>query len=143
MGRKAERPQRDAVRAAVLKRDGYRCRLASGLTPSLHGGGPTYHHLLKEGQGGAYTVENGICLCAWCNAWVEAEPNEAWRLGLVQRRGETPAVIWRRLWAHGLSSSPEPGSPPVRFPYDGEAGLRREEASVWRRVANQIRRDAP
>ena len=110
-GRRAERPQRDAVRAAVLERDGHRCRLRA-----LYGwacmGPPTVHHIRKEGQGGAYAADNLVCLCAGHNADVECEPDRYWQLGLVQRAGDDPEDTWRRLWLYGLAAFPYPGSRP-------------------------------
>lgn len=117
----AEADPNALVRAAVFARDGYRCRLWTVDTHDQHPG-VTFHHLRKAGQGGAYTAENGIALCGSCNVWVEDEPLEAWRLGLVQRAGETIKVVWARLHRHGLSSGPQPGSPPLQLSYDVRRG---------------------
>jgi hypothetical protein len=83
----AEADRRWAVRAQVYARDRYRCLLERA------GEGPcsgllTPHHLRKAGQGGPYTVENLVALCARHNSWVEDEPLRAHELGLVIRAGE-------------------------------------------------------
>ena len=82
--RRGELPERAKVREAVFVRDGYRCQIAPLVSePSF---GPlTYHHLLKEGQGGEYTETNGIAACAFHNDWVENYPDKAAALGLVIR----------------------------------------------------------
>lgn len=66
-------------------------------------GGLTPHHLQKASQGGPYTVENIVALCAFHNGWVEDYPLTAHVLGLVVRQGETPALAWYRMWGHRLT----------------------------------------
>lgn len=105
--RTGEQPDRARVRAAVLQRDGYRCRLC-GTTSEL-----TFHHLRKASAGGAYSESNGICLCAPCNCALEDEPSWAHSVGLVQRAGDSIADCWRKMWVQGLSSSARVGSPPI------------------------------
>lgn len=74
---------RAAIRAAVIERDGG-CVLA--LEPGVGNcqGRDTVHHILKEGQGGPFTMENLVCLCWFHNGWVEDNPNEAEARGLVR-----------------------------------------------------------
>lgn len=84
-----ERERRRQVRREVWIRDG-RCLLY--LVPGAGDcfGGPTYHHRRKDGQGGAYTVENGATLCAGHNTAVESDADVAKiaeALDLVVRRG--------------------------------------------------------
>jgi hypothetical protein len=78
------------VRLAVFARDRV-CRLkgVDGAGPCF--GGPTFHHVRKEGQGGEYTEENGALLCAGHNDLIEADADVAAiarKLGLVKRRGD-------------------------------------------------------
>lgn len=86
----ADRDRRAAVRAAVYRRDGGCVLAGTGLLGPC-AGGPTPHHLLKASAGGAYDIDNLICLCAGHNTAVEDHPTEARRLGLVVRRDITPA----------------------------------------------------
>jgi hypothetical protein len=88
--RRSERRDRAHVRAVVFTRDDYRCRLAGIAVPDV---GPcwgplTPHHLRKASQGGAYTADNLVALCAGHNCWVEDHPDTAHRLGLVRRAGD-------------------------------------------------------
>lgn len=84
-----EAKRRALVRGAVFARDGFACALAGDpeaialLGPCF--GRLTYHHLRKAGQGGAYSVENGLTLCLGHNGAVEDHPNAAHALGLVHR----------------------------------------------------------
>jgi hypothetical protein len=82
--RRGELPERARVRELVFQRDGYRCQIAP-LVPEPCFGPLTYHHLQKEGQGGAYTEANGIAACSFHNDWVEDHPDKAAALGLVIR----------------------------------------------------------
>jgi 5-methylcytosine-specific restriction endonuclease McrA len=94
---KSEKVRREAkdrkrVREAVFARDGC-CRLSpyGDLNPAGVGWGPcfgrplTFHHLLKASQGGKYTMENGLTLCAGHNSLVEDYPALAYACGLVIR----------------------------------------------------------
>lgn len=91
--REAEAAERFIVRSAVFARDHWRCQMPPVLARHNRGrdtAGPcmgelTYHHLHKEGQGGAYTLDNGLSLCARHNTWVEDHPLTATELGLVRR----------------------------------------------------------
>lgn len=79
------------VRAEVFNRDGG-C-LLEGEGPPCYGG-LTYHHRRKAGAGGAYTVDNGVTLCARHNLWIEDEPplfvdnGKYAYLSLVVRQGD-------------------------------------------------------
>ena len=47
------------------------------------------HELLKRSQGGSITdPSNMVPLCSRHNGWVEDEPDAAYDLGLVRKRGE-------------------------------------------------------
>ena len=70
--------------AAVFERDGHQCRLRWRMEAGDCFGPLTYHHLRKASQGGAYTMENGACLCAGHNVWVEDHPYRARGLGMVR-----------------------------------------------------------
>jgi hypothetical protein len=95
-------PERHAVRWAVFERDGH-CLLdrRTSYGGSCYGP-PTFHHLRKEGQGGAYTAENGVTLCAHHNGWVENYPEVAYAIGLVLKAGDPPELAWSRLRTAGL-----------------------------------------
>lgn len=86
--RAADRDRRDEVRAAVFARDRY-CRLIDRADVAGTCRGPlTPHHLRKASAGGGYTEDNLVALCAGHNTWVEDEPDLAYSLGLVRRRGD-------------------------------------------------------
>lgn len=81
------------IRDAVFARDHYLCQMPLSDEARVGGGdrcfGPlTPHHIRKESQGGTYTFDNLVTLCAFHNGWVEDHPNLAHRLGLVRRAGE-------------------------------------------------------
>lgn len=78
------------VKAQVRARDG-RC-LLDRHDPTGCYGRLTYHHLVKASAGGKVTVENGVTLCVAHNGWVEDNPAEARRLGLVVIPGVIDAV---------------------------------------------------
>jgi hypothetical protein len=85
-----ERARRKEVRLAVYARD-RGCLLAYVPGAGDCFGGPTFHHRRKDGQGGAYTEENGACLCAGHNDRLESDADLAAlgrSLGLVVRRGD-------------------------------------------------------
>ena len=84
-----EAKRRALVRGAVFARDGFACVLAA-RPEALEVLGPcfgrlTYHHVRKAGQGGPYTLENGLTLCLGHNGAVEDHPTAAHLLGLVDR----------------------------------------------------------
>ncbi len=93
-----------AVRESLWCRDGGQCALSlcriDGV-PSCFGG-PTPHHIRKDGQGGEYNLANLVTLCAGHNDWVECDPILAWMLGLVCRSGEVLDECWGRMRAAGL-----------------------------------------
>lgn len=81
----ADLPRRRKVRAAVFERDGNVCLMVA-LKPGhvCHGTPLTVHHLKKASQGGTYTEDNLVTLCAYANGFVEDYPAEARALGLVR-----------------------------------------------------------
>ncbi|MDE1904863.1 MAG: hypothetical protein KGH75_00245 [Rhodospirillales bacterium] len=89
-------PERDEVREAVFARDGRRCRLAPFFPDTPCGGRLTYHHVVKAGQGGAYTVENGITACVIHNDYIEDHPDEAKALGLTKTAPPVGGPLYRR-----------------------------------------------
>lgn len=95
-------PEQLIIRAVVFDRD-VRCRLAGSLgTGPCFGTRMTPHHLRKAGQGGPYSIENLVTLCANHNDWVEDFRPAAWTWGLVIGHGETPEWAWRRMVMFGL-----------------------------------------
>lgn len=79
------------IREAVFERDGRRCQLRG--VPGAGGcfGGLTPHHIVKDGQGGGYTMENLVTLCAHHNDQIEADADVAAvarERGLVKLRGD-------------------------------------------------------
>lgn len=101
---KAKRRAADPVVAAVFERDGG-CVLRTRTDVAGECfGSPTPHHLLKQSQGGRWAVHNLVTLCSHHNGtWVEGNPDKAWGLGLVVRRGETTAHAWQAMRAAGLA----------------------------------------
>jgi len=96
--------QRDAeevVRAEVFARD--RGCLMAAIEPERCWGRLTFHHLHKSGQGGAYTVANGVALCSWHNGDVEDHPRRYRLLGLVVRPGLDHTEAAARRHAAGLT----------------------------------------
>lgn len=99
-GRLSQRSKRKEEAAAeelierefVFARDGRRCQ-AAGLWDACFGP-PTFQHILKASQGGAYHRDNGTTLCAHHNALIEADADfaeVARAAGLVKlRRDVTP-----------------------------------------------------
>ena len=85
--RRAERVERDAVRAKVLASG--QCVLAGKWLGRPCGGPLTPHHLLKASQGGAYSEENLVPVCAVHNSTIEDYPLEAQALGMVRHAWET------------------------------------------------------
>lgn len=101
--RAGESEARRIVRLAVIARDRV-CLLGPLLGEDRCSGDLTFHHLRKRSQGGGWTLDNGVALCAKMNAWVEDFPLEAWRMGLVCRRGESLEACWERMRITGLLS---------------------------------------
>lgn len=112
--RAAERPAHDIVRAWVFVRDRQRCLLAGRQDAAGQCRGPlTPHHVRKAGQGGPYTRQNIVTLCAGHNEWVETSVGAptAYLWGLWCRRGETLATCWLRMLAAGLVDYDSEGHP--------------------------------
>lgn len=85
-----ENRERAVVREAVFTRDG--CCVLRGVEGAgqCFGSPFTPHHRRKASQGGAYTVDNLVTLCAHHNDELEANADLAAigvALGLVIRRG--------------------------------------------------------
>lgn len=104
--RRAEAADREAVRLEVFRRDG-RCLLVGRDHPGIPrcvAPMSTVHHLRKAGQGGPYTAENLVMLCAGHNDWLETTQGARFGedVGLVIRRGRTHDEAWRLLRAAGL-----------------------------------------
>ena len=102
---------RAAVRLAVFKRDGY-CVLSpfGPLNTAGQDWGPclgelTYHHLLKAGQGGEYTLANGRTLCEMHNSMIEDWPEAARRAGLVIKWWEGAAVSEKAAYVRKATQS--------------------------------------
>ncbi len=75
------------VKRKVYERDGG-C-VALRLDPEHRCIGPlTPHRLLKGSQGGRYTEDNTVALCAYANGMVEDVPEWGRRLGLVRLRND-------------------------------------------------------
>ena len=88
--RRAEIPARAEIRSRVFERDNG-CVLAGVPEAGPCFGHMTPHHIHKAGQGGAYTEENLVTLCAHHNDRIEADAEFAalaHRLGLTYRRGD-------------------------------------------------------
>jgi 5-methylcytosine-specific restriction endonuclease McrA len=98
--RSDESEARRSVREAVFERDGG-CLLAR-LDWHRCGGPLTVHHLQKASQGGEYSIDNLVALCAVGNDWVEDNPEQAWIHGLVVRAGDWANEAASRRWLHGL-----------------------------------------
>lgn len=74
------------IRDAVFDRDNYACQAPADW--GSHFGVLTPHHLLKASQGGKYTTENLITLCAYHNEYVEDYPQAAEKAHLVIKSWE-------------------------------------------------------
>jgi hypothetical protein len=84
---------RDA-RAATLERDHYECQ-----APDRGLGGPWecegilhVHHILPRGRGGMHHPANLVTLCGHHHEEVHSQPEHSYRLGLLQRSGDTPCA---------------------------------------------------
>jgi 5-methylcytosine-specific restriction endonuclease McrA len=84
--KRAGRGERAEIRRQVFERDGYRCQLTAPHACAFSH--LTFHHLLKASAGGEYSLDNGLTLCVVANDWVEDNPDQATRLGLVRRGKE-------------------------------------------------------
>lgn len=102
------------VRAAVLRRDQWRCLWDQTAEAGPCSGPLTFHHVRKDGQGGEFTEANGATLCNGHNCGIEADPKlQALALsqGLWQKGGDTIERCWRRRFRAGLTTGPEVNSP--------------------------------
>ena len=91
--RKREKPQRDAVRAAVLERDGYECQ-AAGLVLHVACWGPLDVHepIPRSAWPGVHLLpDRATSICRGHHCWVDANPAEAHALGLHGYSWERPA----------------------------------------------------
>lgn len=94
--RAAELSERATTRDLVFRRDRYLCQVMvkadeDAWTVSPCFGPLTPHHRRKASQGGAYSTENLVTVCAGHNDEVEANAMlAAWcnSVGLVVRRGD-------------------------------------------------------
>ena len=87
--RRSEIPQRRAVVAAVLDRDGHECQ-AKALIPDVKCWGPLdCHELIPRGCGGDYLdPSNCKAICRGHHSHITDHPAEAYELGLLRRRGD-------------------------------------------------------
>jgi hypothetical protein len=77
------------IREAVFARDSHLCRLRGVQEAGECFGVLTPHHVRKASQGGTYSPENLVALCAHHNEQLEADADLdrlARQLGLVVRR---------------------------------------------------------
>lgn len=111
--------ERASIRQTVFDRD-RRCLLVGTVAGPCRGPA-TPHHLLKSGQGGPYTVQNLVTLCAWHNGWVERNRADSATWGLYVEPHLPPYTstsywkdiggAWHRLILHGLTPCWWDGSP--------------------------------
>jgi hypothetical protein len=96
--RVAARADEMEVTETCFRRDGYRCQLV-GLVPghNCYGTVLTPHHLRKQSQGGTWTLDNLLSVCAVPFRSKHSPPLVAWGFGLVVRTGETSEDAWRRM----------------------------------------------
>lgn len=78
-----------AVRAAVLERDDYSCRVCGYYVGS--GDLAQLHHKLKRSQGGQDTAENLITVDPICHADIEDNPKWAVEQGYSVQLGKVAA----------------------------------------------------
>lgn len=83
--RRSELAARRRVREQVIARDG-KCQFPHDQYPEIPCWGETFGHIVRESQGGAYTPENGVFLCATSNSWLSDHPAVARALGLEKSR---------------------------------------------------------
>ena len=142
--RLADADRRKAVREAVFARDGG-CLLSpwGRLNDEGRDWGPcvgvlTPHHLLKASQGGAYSEDNLVALCAMHNSMIEDWPIQAERIGLVVRPTSAPVPAPVEAPAQRLLGDPAtpceeagPGRLPVQYRRDPIAWAAAEGIEVW------------
>lgn len=106
------------IRAEVYRRDG-RCRLERVPGAGMCHGPLTPHHRRKGGQGGGYTTENLVALCAHHNDELEADADLALlgrTMGLVLKRGDEWGPLQERFWARVNRAGPIPKDRPELGP---------------------------
>lgn len=112
--RKAGGPERRAITEAVFSRD-RRCLLAplAGRRVPPCFGPPTPHHIRKAGQGGGWTMQNIVKLCAFHNDWLEWHDGIIFGVpaGLICLRDSDLNACWDRLIRHGLVTYNPEGGP--------------------------------
>lgn len=94
--REAARAERTVTRELVFARDRHTCQVVAAGAATNYAVGRCYgpltpHHRRKEGQGGAYNLDNLRAACSFHNDQLEADANlAAWAhgVGLVVRRGD-------------------------------------------------------
>lgn len=87
----AEALWRDA-RDAALERDNWSCQgTGSGLRHDCDGT-LEVHHILPRGRGGTHHLANLVTLCRTGHQLVHSKPRVGYRLGLLQRSGDTPCT---------------------------------------------------
>jgi len=88
-GRSKRKADKDWQLAVRLK-DNYTCRKCGVYDEYIH-----THHLATRGSTPAlkHDVDNGICLCGSCHAWVHNNIAEAYDLGLIKNR----SIEYKRL----------------------------------------------
>ena len=77
----------------------------------------TYHHRLKQGQGGPWTPSNILHLCGHgtigCHHWCESRVNDAHAVGFHVRPWEVPGEVPVLRWGVWLLLDDEGGISPV------------------------------
>lgn len=112
-------PDRKAeIRAELFQRDRV-CRLRGVPGAGKCHGPLTPHHRRKGGQGGGYTLDNLVALCAWHNDELEADADLALlgrTMGLVLKRGDEWTEQHERFWAIVDRDGPVPAHRPELGP---------------------------
>lgn len=110
---------KDIVRRDMLARDGHRCQLDNVPGAGRCAGRLTPHHRRKSGQGGGYTLENLVTLCAGHNDRLEADADLALlarTMGLVLKRGDVWDDERERFWSKVDRDGPLPAARPELGP---------------------------
>jgi hypothetical protein len=79
---------RDA-RNATLERDHYECQAQLRGFPGECNGHLEVHHILPRSRGGQHHPANLLTLCYWHHQDVHHRPTTSYKLGLLQRSGDT------------------------------------------------------
>jgi hypothetical protein len=80
----------DDTRRLAERRAGHRCEV--GLFGCGHNVGQ-YHHRRMKSQGGTGTLANCVACCLRCHAAIHANPDWAYRHGLLVRSWADPADV--------------------------------------------------